>query len=97
MLYQVLEQYWSEFQERAAEQGGLPRFVRREVEEYLRCGRLEYGCLRLCCEQCGHQELVALSCCPERETMRSRGEALVAQGWETIEFIGPVSTLGCCR
>ena len=62
VLYQVLEQYWSEFQEQAAEQGGLPRFVRREVEEYLRCGRLEYGCLRLCCEQCGHEELVAFSC-----------------------------------
>jgi hypothetical protein len=26
-----------------AEQGSLPKFVVREVEEYLRCGILEYG------------------------------------------------------
>jgi len=44
------------------EQGGLPKFVEREFEEYLRCGRLEYGCLKLACEECGHEELVAFSC-----------------------------------
>jgi hypothetical protein len=47
LLYQTIEQHWAEFRERADEQGGLPKFVGREVEEYLRCGRLDYGCLRL--------------------------------------------------
>jgi len=29
--------------ERAEEAGGLPRFVVREVEEFLRCGLLDHG------------------------------------------------------
>jgi hypothetical protein len=62
VLYQTLERYWPEFRERAEEAGGLPAFVVREVEAYLRCGRLEHGCLHLVCEHCGHSRLVAFSC-----------------------------------
>ena len=62
VLYRVVEQHWPAFQERAAESGGLPRFVVREVDEYLRCGRLEYGCVRVACTQCGFERLVAFSC-----------------------------------
>jgi hypothetical protein len=42
--------------------GGLPGFVVKEVEAYLRCGRLEHGCLHLVCEHCGHSRLVGFSC-----------------------------------
>ncbi|MCC6214734.1 MAG: transposase [Polyangiaceae bacterium] len=62
VLYQVIEEHWGEFVERAEEHGGLPRFVLTEVEEYLRCGRLEHGLLRLACTQCGHERLCAFSC-----------------------------------
>lgn len=62
VLYQVVDKHWPAFRERAEQGGGLPRFVVREVEEYLRCGRLEYGCLRLACMQCGFERLVAFSC-----------------------------------
>ena len=62
VLYETVERYWPQFQERAEEAGGLPRFVVREFEEYLRCGRLEYGCLHLVCRSCGHSQLVAFSC-----------------------------------
>src|SRR5438445_1502638 len=48
--------------ERAEEAGGLPRFIEREFEEYLRCGVLEWGCLHLVCRSCGHSQIVALSC-----------------------------------
>jgi hypothetical protein len=41
--YQVVEQHWPGFRQRAEHAGGLPRFVVREMEEYLRCGRLEFG------------------------------------------------------
>ncbi|MBM3270718.1 MAG: hypothetical protein FJZ01_24055, partial [Candidatus Sericytochromatia bacterium] len=34
LLYQVVEEYWHQFLERANEAGGLPRFVVREFEEY---------------------------------------------------------------
>jgi hypothetical protein len=43
VLYQVVEQHWPAFRERAEHAGGLPRFVVREMDEYLRCGRLEFG------------------------------------------------------
>jgi hypothetical protein len=40
----------------------LPGFVMREVQEYLRCGLLEHGCVLLSCESCGKSLLVAFSC-----------------------------------
>jgi hypothetical protein len=62
VLYQTVEKYWPEFRERAEEAGGLPRFVVQEFEAYLRCGRLEEGCLHLVCRSCGHSLLVGFSC-----------------------------------
>jgi hypothetical protein len=61
-VYQCVEQHWDAFVERAEQAGGLPRFVTREFEAYLKCGRLEYGCLRLGCRACGYEQLVAWSC-----------------------------------
>jgi hypothetical protein len=37
-------------------------YVRREFEDYLRCGRLEPGFLRVRCESCHAEHLVAFSC-----------------------------------
>lgn len=62
MLYQTVAEHWPAFLEQAEEHGGLPRFVTAEFEEYLRCGLLEHGCLRLACRDCGYSELVAFSC-----------------------------------
>ena len=62
VLYRTVERHWPAFLERAEERGGLPRFVVREVEEYLRCGLLEHGCLRVACCSCGFERLVAFSC-----------------------------------
>ena len=39
----------------AADRGGLPSFVTKEVDEYLTCGVLEDGFLRLACLSCGHE------------------------------------------
>jgi len=61
-LYQCIAQHWPGFVERLEEQGGLPKFVKEEFEQYLTCGRLEFGCLELQCRSCGHSELVAFSC-----------------------------------
>src|SRR5829696_705253 len=62
VLYRVVEQHGPALRERAEEAGGLPRFVVRELEEFLRCGRLEFGCLRLACDECGFERLVGFSC-----------------------------------
>ena len=46
-----------------SEQGRyLPDYVSREFEDYLKCGRLEHGFLRVRCESCHHEKLVAFSC-----------------------------------
>lgn len=40
----------------------MPRYVRKEFDEYLKCGRLEYGFLRLRCDTCHAERLLAFSC-----------------------------------
>ena len=40
----------------------LPEYVRREFEDYLKCGRLEHGFLRVRCDTCHAEHLVALTC-----------------------------------
>jgi ribosomal protein S27E len=63
LLYQTVERYYPAFLEHLAAQGrSLPRYVRREFEQYLKCGRLEYGFMRVRCELCHHEKLVAFSC-----------------------------------
>lgn len=40
----------------------LPEYMRREFEDYLKCGRLEHGFLRVQYEACHTEHLVAFSC-----------------------------------
>ena len=40
----------------------LPHFVKKEFEEFLKCGLLAYGFLRLQCQSCRREKLVAFSC-----------------------------------
>ena len=40
----------------------VARFVEREVRRYLECGVLAHGFLRVHCDACGHDRLVAFSC-----------------------------------
>ncbi|HRI72195.1 MAG TPA: transposase zinc-binding domain-containing protein [Polyangium sp.] len=47
---------------RVEELGSLPKFVVREVDEYLRCGQLEVGFIRVRCTDCGLERLVGFSC-----------------------------------
>ena len=61
-LYQLVERYWPEFRRLRARVGQpLPAYVEEEFDAYLKCGRLEEGFLRLRCEQCRAEELVAFS------------------------------------
>jgi len=75
-LYQCIAQHWPGFVERLEEQGGLPKFVKEEFEQYLTCGRLEFGCLELQCRRCGHSELVAFSC-KYKDSYTSISDALI--------------------
>jgi ribosomal protein S27E len=63
LLYQVVQEYWPEFQAELASHGRyLPAHVTKEFDEYLKCGRLEFGFLRVRCESCHDEKLVAFSC-----------------------------------
>jgi hypothetical protein len=63
LLYQLVERHYAEFvATREATGRPLPRYVQEEVEAYLKCGRFEHGFLRLRCEDCRAEKLVAFSC-----------------------------------
>ena len=62
VLYQTIAAHWPAFCEHMEDQGGLPKFVVSEFENYLDCGLLEKGCLQLECRSCGFSQLVAFSC-----------------------------------
>ena len=62
-LYALVEEHFPRFLERLDAEGvSLPHFVIEEFEAYLKCGRLEYGFLRVKCDACRHEKLVAFSC-----------------------------------
>ena len=62
-LYPIVEQHLSSLREELRHnEASLPHFVLNEFEDYLRCGRLEHGFLRVKCSGCRHEHLVAFSC-----------------------------------
>ena len=63
LLYQLVEQYYPKLNDHLAAKGQyLPSFVQREFEDFISCGRLECGFLRVRCDGCKHEKLVAFSC-----------------------------------
>jgi hypothetical protein len=63
LLYQLVEQHYPAFRELRAEAGRpLPEYVQKEFEACLKCGRLEERFLRLRCDECHAEKLVAFSC-----------------------------------
>jgi hypothetical protein len=63
LLYQLVREHYPAFTAQLAAQGSfLPSYVEREFEAYLKCGRLEHGFLRVGCERCHAEHLVAFSC-----------------------------------
>jgi ribosomal protein S27E len=87
LLYQLVERYYPEFvAAREAAGPPLPKYVQEEFEAYLKCGRLEHGFLRVRCEDCHAEKLVAFSCkrrgfCPSCGARRmTDSAALLADG-----------------
>lgn len=53
LLYRVVEEYYPVFLAHLAERGvDLYGYVQREFDDYLQCGRLEHGFLRVRCTSC---------------------------------------------
>jgi len=58
LLYQIIDDYYPDFvAQLESERRSLPRFVSKEFEEYLKCGRLEHGFLRVRCADCHAEKL----------------------------------------
>jgi hypothetical protein len=63
LLYRLVAEHYAGFRDRRAAEGRpLPRYVEDEFEAYLKCGLLEHGFLRLKCDSCQAEKLVAFSC-----------------------------------
>jgi ribosomal protein S27E len=63
LLYRLIEQHYPDFRELRAREGrSLPAYVQEEFDAYLKCGRLDEGFLRVRCEDCHGEKLVAFSC-----------------------------------
>ncbi len=72
LLYRIIDRYYPEFLDYMAEQGrSLPLHVQKEFDEYLKCGRLKHGFLRVQCSTCHHERLVAFSCTNSRRLRRT--------------------------
>ena len=60
LLYQLVEAHYPALVDQLAQQGkSLPDHVHQEFEAYLKCGRLEHGFLRVRCDKCHFERLVA--------------------------------------
>ena len=54
LLHQVLSEHLETFLDQGSENGySLPRYVVTELREYLKCGILAYGFVRIRCNDCG--------------------------------------------
>ncbi len=94
VLYQVLEQHAGPFFDHLSEQGAsLPGFVRGEFDDYLRCGRLEAGLLRVKCTGCRHEHVVAFSC-RKRGFCPSCGARRMVDGAASTSPTPPSTSLG---
>ncbi len=76
LLYRIVQQHFPAFLTHLESEGrNLHSYVQQEYTDYLRCGRLEHGFLRVRCENCHHEKLVVFSCkrrgfCPSCDARR---------------------------
>ena len=61
VLYKLVQENLSSFYQQMDRdyENGLPEFVKKEFDEFLKCGILAHGFLRVQCESCKHEKLVA--------------------------------------
>ena len=66
MLYELVRDYaetlFAEARDRSGGGYGYPAHVENEVRRYIECGVLGRGFVRVHCDGCGRDELVAFSC-----------------------------------
>ena len=62
MLHRVVVEHLETFLDRArTEEHALPGYVEKELRNYVKCGVLGYGFIRLKCEECEKEKAIAFS------------------------------------
>ena len=63
-LYKLIQEHLLSFYQHIdnEQEKDIPDFVKKEFESFLKCGLLAHGFLRLQCEACKQEKLVAFSC-----------------------------------
>jgi hypothetical protein len=84
VLYQVVAEHLETFLagiDADPTANGLPSYVRDEFQAYLQCGILAHGFLRLSCDTCPHQMLLAFKrpCKDARALQKARVLSLVCR------------------
>jgi hypothetical protein len=62
LVAQHAQTMFAELRDADPDGNGLPRYVERELAAYLRCGILAHGFVRVRCQACGDEMVVAFSC-----------------------------------
>ena len=63
LLYRIIKEHWPRFQKHLERQGKqLPAYVIQEFEDFLKCGCLQHGFLRVQCESCHAEKILGFSC-----------------------------------
>jgi hypothetical protein len=68
---------------------GLPAYVEREFYDYLQCGILAYGFLRLGCDTCPKETLLAFSCKRRRFCASCAGRRMAQTAAHLVECVIP--------
>lgn len=70
----------------------VPFHVKKEINNYLKCGVLEHGFLRFKCSQCSHEKFVAFSCKGRTICPRCTGRVMASTAKNLVnDVIPPVS------
>ena len=92
LLYQAIAQNIDGFIHARAEEGrDLPPYVIKEFNEYLKCGRLECGFVRVRCSSCEDEFPVALSCKKRGFCPSCTGKRMVETSAHLVDNILPVA------
>jgi hypothetical protein len=92
VLYQVIAEHLETFLaslDDDPDAKGLPDYVQREFYEYLQCGILAHGFLRLGCDTCKKEVLLAFSCKQRGFCPSCAGRRMVQTAAHLVECVMP--------
>jgi Transposase zinc-binding domain len=92
ILYQVIAEHLETFLATLAADPtakGLPDYVREEFYAYLQCGILAHGLVRLGCDTCPHQMVLAFSCKKRGFCPSCAGRRMAQQAAHLVEQVIP--------